>query len=107
MGAALGFALAQFLCAQAYAEHLGEEGDATFELLAGEHLDTGRLGVEDLRHPVASREPRHDVVRHRAESGRIGARQPDGEARRRHDAFSVVPGKRPGRKITFRSFTTS
>src|SRR5437667_223159 len=37
----------------------------------------------------------------------LGTRHPDREGRRAHDPPAATPGKRPGRKMTFLSFTTS
>src|SRR5437870_2020164 len=83
------------------------EGDASLDPLARERVDAGRAPVEDLYCQVPRDEPSRELLGDRVRSPQVGARHPDRKGRPAHDAPAATRGKRPGRKMTFLSFTTS
>src|SRR5262249_6315505 len=89
-------------------ERLDDEEGAAIGTYSGEHLGAGRPGVEHLDPDLTGGEPHRDGVRRRLDTLAIRPPDPDGEGHREaHPEPAATPGKRPGRKITLRSFTTS
>ena len=88
-------------------EQPGDEGGAPLEPFARECVDAGRVPVEDLHRHAARGEPARQLLGDRLHRPLLGTRHPDREGRRAHDPPAATPGKRPGRKMTFLSFTTS
>src|SRR5439155_21524168 len=83
-----------------------DERDAPGEAVAPQRLDPRRTAVERLGRDAACRETGGDRARDLLEQELVGPGDPYREARR-HDVPAATPGNRPGRKMTFRSFTTS
>src|SRR5206468_7660387 len=84
----------------------GDEGDAAGDAVAPQRLDARRAAVERLGRDAPDPEPGGDRVGDVHERNLIRPRDPYREAGA-HDVPAATPGKRPGRKMTFRSFTTS
>src|SRR5439155_3205049 len=87
-------------------QHGRDERDAPDQPAAPEPLDPGRAAVERLGRGAARRETGGDRARDLLEQGLVGPGHPYREAGA-HDVPAATPGNRPGRKMTFRSFTTS